>query len=98
VYTLDLKTRKATKLPGSDGRIASVVAGRTEYCSHYAGFAETEAFDLATQKWTEVANIFVAYPAWSRDGRYLYFNGDRTTQRATTACKFRITNWRGYSA
>jgi hypothetical protein len=32
-------------------------------------------FDLATQKWTELAKIFVAYPTWSRDSRYLYFDG-----------------------
>jgi len=32
-------------------------------------------FDLETQKWTELARIFVAYPTWSRDGRYLYLNG-----------------------
>jgi hypothetical protein len=32
-------------------------------------------FDLTTQKWTELANMFVAYPSWSRDGRYLYFDG-----------------------
>jgi hypothetical protein len=32
-------------------------------------------FDLTTQKWTELANMFVAYPSWSRDSRYLYFDG-----------------------
>jgi hypothetical protein len=32
-------------------------------------------FDLTTQKWTALAEIFVAYPTWSRDGRYLYFDG-----------------------
>ena len=32
-------------------------------------------FDFSTQKWTELAKIFVAYPTWSRDGRYIYFDG-----------------------
>jgi len=32
-------------------------------------------FDLSTQKWSELARIFVAYPTWSRDGRYIYFDG-----------------------
>jgi hypothetical protein len=33
-------------------------------------------FDLTSQKWTELTKIFAAYPAWSRDSRYLYFDGN----------------------
>jgi hypothetical protein len=32
-------------------------------------------FDFTTQKWTELASLFVAYPTWSRDSRYVYFDG-----------------------
>ena len=32
-------------------------------------------FDIASQRWTERAKIFVAYPTWSRGARYLYFDG-----------------------
>jgi hypothetical protein len=32
-------------------------------------------FDFTTRKWTELAKIFVAYPVWSRDSRYVYFDG-----------------------
>ena len=76
IYTLDLKTRKATKLPGSDGLYSPRWSpdGRS-IAAITLDSLKLKLFDLATQKWTEVANIFVAYPTWSRDGRYLYFNG-----------------------
>jgi Tol biopolymer transport system component len=76
VYTLDLKTRKATKLPGSDGLYSPRWSpdGRS-IAAITLDSLKLKLFDLATQQWTEIANIFVAYPTWSRDGRYLYFNG-----------------------
>ena len=76
VYTLDLKTRKATKLPGSDGLYSPRWSpdGRS-IAAITLDSLKLKLFDLATQQWTELANVFVAYPTWSRDGRYLYFNG-----------------------
>jgi Tol biopolymer transport system component len=76
VYTLDLKTRKATKLPGSDGLYSPRWSpdGRS-IAAITLDSLKLKLFDLATQQWKEIANIFVAYPTWSRDGRYLYFNG-----------------------
>jgi Tol biopolymer transport system component len=76
VYTLDLKTRKATKLPGSDGLYSPRWSpdGRS-IAAITLDSLKLKLFDLATQQWTELANIFVAYPVWSHDGRYLYFNG-----------------------
>jgi serine/threonine protein kinase/Tol biopolymer transport system component len=81
VYTLDLKTRKATKLPGSDGLYSPRWSpdGRS-IAAITLDSLKLKLFDLAAQKWTEVANIFVAYPTWSRDGRYLYFNGRQDNQ------------------
>jgi hypothetical protein len=31
-------------------------------------------FDFQAQKWTEVAKTVVNSPAWSRDGKYIYFD------------------------
>jgi len=31
-------------------------------------------FELATQKWTEVAKMSIGYPSWSSDSKYLYFD------------------------
>ena len=31
-------------------------------------------FDFKTQEWSELVNIVAAYPSWSHDGQYVYFN------------------------
>ena len=76
IYILDLKTRSATKLPGSDG----LYSPRWSPNGHYIAAIPLDSlrlmlFDLTTQKWSELAKVFVAYPTWSRDGRYIYFDG-----------------------
>jgi serine/threonine protein kinase/Tol biopolymer transport system component len=76
VYILELKTRKVSKLPGSDG----LYSPRWSPDGRYIAAIPLDSlklllFDLASQKWSEVARIFVAYPTWSRDGRYVYFDG-----------------------
>ena len=76
VYVLDLKNKVATKLPGSDGLYSPRWSpdGR-----HIAAIPldslKLMLFDLNTQKWTELAKLFVAYPIWSRDSRYICFDG-----------------------
>jgi len=42
-------------------------------------------FDLATQKWTTLAEGGVAYPYWSRDGNYVYFEDLNVLHRARVA-------------
>ena len=76
IYILDRKTRKATKLPGSDG----LYSPRWSPDGRYVAAIPLDSlklmlFEVASQKWTELAKIFVAYPTWSRDSRYLYFDG-----------------------
>ena len=76
VYILDLKTRNATKLPGSDGLFSPRWSPDGRYIAAMTlDSLKLMLFDLPSQKWTELAKIFVAYPNWSRDGRYLYFDG-----------------------
>jgi Tol biopolymer transport system component len=76
IYILDVKTRKASKLPGSDG----LYSPRWSPDGRYVAAIPLDSlklmlFDLTSQKWMELAKIFVAYPTWSRDARYLYFDG-----------------------
>ena len=76
VYVLDLKTRNASKLPGSDGLFSPRWSPNGRYIAAIPlDSLKLMLFDLTTHKWAELANIFVAYPTWSRDGRYLYFDG-----------------------
>ncbi len=76
VYVLDLKTRKPTKLPGSDGLYSPRWSPDGRYIAAIPlDSLKLMLFDLTTRKWTDLANLFVAYPTWSRDSRYLYFDG-----------------------
>ena len=76
VYVMDLKARTPVKLPGSDG----LYSPRWSPDGRYLAAIPLDSlrlmlFDFTTQKWKELANLFVAYPTWSRDGHYLYFDG-----------------------
>jgi serine/threonine protein kinase/Tol biopolymer transport system component len=76
IYVLDLKTRTPTKLPGSDGLYSPRWSPDGRYLAAIPlDSLKLMLFDFTTQKWTELASLFVAYPTWSRDGRYLYFDG-----------------------
>jgi serine/threonine protein kinase len=76
VYILNLETRHASKLPGSDGLYSPRWSPDGRYLAAIPlDSLKLMLFDFATQKWTELASLFVAYPTWSRDGRYLYFDG-----------------------
>jgi eukaryotic-like serine/threonine-protein kinase len=76
IYVLDLKTRTPTKLPGSDGLYSPRWSPDGRFLAAIPlDSLKLMLFDFTTQKWTELASLFVAYPTWSRDGRYLYFDG-----------------------
>jgi serine/threonine protein kinase len=76
IYVLDLKTRKPTKLPDSAGLYSPRWSPDGRYIAAIPlDSLKLMLFDLTTQKWTELASLFVAYPTWSRDGRYIYFDG-----------------------
>ncbi|MHB8502146.1 MAG: serine/threonine protein kinase [Candidatus Acidiferrales bacterium] len=76
VYVLDLKTRNISKLPESDGLYSPRWSPDGRYIAAIPlDSLKLMLFDITTQKWIMLANIFVAYPTWSRDGRYLYFDG-----------------------
>jgi serine/threonine protein kinase len=77
VYILDLKTRNAAKLPGSDGLFSPRWSPDGRYIVAITlDSLKLMLFDLSTQKWIELARVFVAYPTWSRDAHYLYFDGN----------------------
>ncbi len=76
IYLLDLRTRAATKLPGSDGLYSPRWSPDGRYIVALTlDSLKLMLFDTTTQKWSELARIFVAYPNWSRDSRYIFFDG-----------------------
>jgi hypothetical protein len=82
-YILDLKTKNAAKLPGSDGLYSPRWSPDGRFIAAITlDSLHLKLFDLHSQKWAELATIFVAYPSWSRDSHYLYFVGILTTPKA----------------
>jgi Tol biopolymer transport system component/tRNA A-37 threonylcarbamoyl transferase component Bud32 len=78
IYVLDVGTRNASKLPGSDGLFSPRWSPDGRYVVAITlDSLQFLLFDFTTQKWTELARakMFLGYPNWSRDGRYLYFDG-----------------------
>jgi Tol biopolymer transport system component len=78
VYVLDMKTRNASKLPGSDGLFSPRWSPNGRYVvAITVDSLKFMLFDFTTQKWTELAKakVFIGWPNWSRDGHYLYFDG-----------------------
>jgi serine/threonine protein kinase/Tol biopolymer transport system component len=77
INLLDLQTRHLSVLPGSqntfsprwspDGRFLAAISGDSQ---------KLLLFDFKTQKWTNWLSEpnAVGFPAWSRDGKYLYFD------------------------
>ena len=76
IYVLDMKTRGASKLPGSDGLFSPRWSPNGRYAvAMTVNSLQLMLFDFTTQKWTVLADMFAAYPNWSQDGEYVYFNG-----------------------
>lgn len=48
-------------------------------------------FDVATQKWSELAKLHASYPEWSRDGSYIYFLAQSKNTPATAILRISTT-------
>jgi Tol biopolymer transport system component/DNA-binding winged helix-turn-helix (wHTH) protein len=82
VEVVDLKSRKISKLPGSDGLFSPRWSPDGRYIVAFKAKHPTkpQLFDWVTQKWTQIANSEMGYPSWSRDGKYISmqdWNGGR---------------------
>ncbi len=76
IFVLDLKTRKTTKVPASDGlRNPRVAFGGRYLAALSADQKKVRLFDFQTQKWKELASAgkLFYYLEATRDGKYLYF-------------------------
>jgi Tol biopolymer transport system component len=74
IHIFDLKTRQVSTLPGSD----KLFSPRWSPDGRYMVGMPTDSlglrlFDFKTQKWAVLSNTAAGYPAWSQDGKYVYF-------------------------
>jgi Tol biopolymer transport system component len=75
IHLLDLRTHQVSSLPDSEG----LFSPRWSPDGHYAVAMSAESqklmlYDFKTQRWSELATGSVAFPSWSRDGNFVYFD------------------------
>jgi WD40 repeat protein len=87
IHILDLKTRQVSTLPGSDGLFSPRWAPDGRYLLALAADESgIMLFDFRSQKWSMLAKGLASYPAFSHDGRFVYFlhlSNDAAVQRVT---------------
>jgi eukaryotic-like serine/threonine-protein kinase len=75
VNIVDLRTGAISTVPGSDGIFSPHWSPDGRYLAAITGGGEAlMLFDFQSQKWVELAHMTVAFPNWSRDGKYVYFH------------------------
>jgi Tol biopolymer transport system component len=83
IRLLDLRTGQVTTLAGSEGLFAVRWSPNGRHIAALrADSSQTlMLFDVEIQKWVELAKR-AAYPNWSRDGSYIYFDDPYTKEPA----------------
>jgi Tol biopolymer transport system component/DNA-binding winged helix-turn-helix (wHTH) protein len=74
IRILDVTTKQTTTLPGSHGLYAPEWSPDGRYVAALAASDYLVLFDTTTQQWKTLLALGVGYPAWSRDGQYIYCN------------------------
>jgi Tol biopolymer transport system component/DNA-binding winged helix-turn-helix (wHTH) protein len=73
IYVVDLKSRRVTTLPGSEGLFSPRWSPNRKYLlAIKSDSTALMIFDFVTQKWSTLAQGLLASPSWSRDAKYVY--------------------------
>ncbi len=74
IRVINLQTNEDSALPGSDGLFAPRWSPDGRYIAAMrVDLTELMLFDFTTKKWQELGKGTFAFPNWSHDGKYLYF-------------------------
>jgi len=82
IYSIDLKTKRVSPLPGSNGLVSPRWSPDGRHIAAITMAHRTlMLFDVSTQKWTEAFGSAMGWEQWSGDGRYVYFSDYNPVQR-----------------
>ncbi|HEV7514346.1 MAG TPA: winged helix-turn-helix domain-containing protein [Candidatus Acidoferrum sp.] len=79
IYRLDLKTRNASSIPGTDGLFSPRISPDGRYISALnIGQTKLMLLDASTNRWSSlVEGEQVGYNEWSHNGEYIYMRENR---------------------
>jgi DNA-binding winged helix-turn-helix (wHTH) protein len=82
IFRLDLQTQQVSKIPGSDGMVATRLSHDGHYLTAlFRNQNRVMLYDLQTQKWSELAKAFGSM-AWSHDSKSIYVHLKHETKSA----------------
>jgi Tol biopolymer transport system component/DNA-binding winged helix-turn-helix (wHTH) protein len=82
IFRLDLQTQQVSKIPGSDGMVATRLSHDGHYLTAlFRNQNRVMLYDLQTQKWSELAKAFGSM-AWSHDSKSIYVHLKHETKPA----------------
>src|SRR5271169_2826800 len=82
VQLMDLKTRKVSQLPGSEGFYSPRWSPDGNFISALqVGPEVLQLYDVRTSKWTKLEDIPVGWPIWSKDSKYIYFDSTESVPK-----------------
>jgi len=90
IYKLDLKTSKLTTLTGSEDKWYPTLSPDNHYIAALSRTNHLMLFDVKAQVWKELTKTVADHPAWSHDGKYVYF--DTTAGDEPAFYRVRITD------
>jgi Tol biopolymer transport system component len=83
LHILDLRKHQVSTLPGSEGLYSPRWSPDGRYIAALrAGPENVQLFDFTKKNWVELEKLFVGYPSWSRDSKYVYFDSPTGTDPA----------------
>jgi serine/threonine protein kinase/Tol biopolymer transport system component len=91
IFTLELKTGKATAVPDSAGLFSPRLSPDGRYLAAIRANGQTLVlYDFVGRKWEDLVKTPVSYPNWSRDGQSVYF--DDSSQPSLPFYRVRVRN------
>jgi hypothetical protein len=83
IFSLDMRTKKISGLPGSEGMFSPRLSPDDRYLVAYdmEHDARLALFDRSRQKWSVLTDGRLGGIQWSPDSRYLLFMGSEEAQR-----------------
>jgi serine/threonine protein kinase/Tol biopolymer transport system component len=76
IYHLNLKSHQLTTVSGSEGMWFPRLSPDNDHIAALTNTSHLMLFDVKAQKWTELTHTKAYYPAWSHDGKCVYFSSD----------------------